>query len=54
MKINPKLRGQAPRVDAPVAYQSRDGAIKGWKASLPGRRPLATPADGGRAFLGGG
>jgi outer membrane protein assembly factor BamB len=55
MRINPKLRGQAPRVDAPVAYQSRDGRIKGWKASLPGRRPLATPAVvGGRVFVGGG
>jgi outer membrane protein assembly factor BamB len=55
MQINPKLRGQAPRVDAPVAYQSRDGAIKGWKAPLPGRRPLATPAVvGGRVFVGGG
>jgi Ca-activated chloride channel family protein len=39
----------------PTSYQNADGTITGWKATLPDRRPLATPAVvGGRVFLGGG
>lgn len=55
MKIDPKLRGNVPRVEAPVAWQSKDGLRYGWKVLIPGRRALATPAVAdGRLFLGGG
>jgi outer membrane protein assembly factor BamB len=55
MQIDPRRRGQLPRVDDPVSYVSADGRIRGWKATIPGRRPLATPAVAdGRLFLGGG
>ena len=38
-----------------VPFVTPDGRVKGWKAQVPGHRPLATPAVvGGRAFLGGG
>jgi outer membrane protein assembly factor BamB len=38
-----------------VSFTSEDGRIKGWKVTIPGRRPLATPAVAhGRLFLGGG
>jgi outer membrane protein assembly factor BamB len=55
MKINPKLRGKLPRVAPPAPWQSKDGLRNGWKVTIPGRRPLATPAlADGRLFLGGG
>jgi outer membrane protein assembly factor BamB len=55
VKINPKLRGNLPRVAPPVPWQSKDGLRNGWKVTIPGRRPLATPAvAGGKLFLGGG
>jgi outer membrane protein assembly factor BamB len=55
MQINPSMRGKMPLVGAPVAFQSKDGAIRGWKVAIPGGRPLATPAiANGRLFLGGG
>src|SRR5262249_13365728 len=55
MKIDASLRGHAPRVESPVPFSSKDGRIKGWQVSLPGGRPLATPAVvGGCVFLGGG
>jgi outer membrane protein assembly factor BamB len=55
MKINLKLRGNLPRVAPPVPWQSKDGLRKGWKVTIPGQRPLATPAVAeGRLFLGGG
>src|SRR5262245_51533899 len=55
MKINPSLRGSLPRVAPPVPWQCKDGLRNGWKVSIPGRRPLATPAVAdGRLFLGGG
>src|SRR5262245_57003168 len=55
MKINPKLRGNLPRVAPPVHWQSKDGRRNGWKVSIPGWRPLTTPAVAdGRLFLGGG
>ena len=55
MNINPKLRGKLPRVAPPVPWQSKDGRRNGWKVSIPGQRPLATPAlADGRLFLGGG
>jgi Ca-activated chloride channel homolog len=42
-------------VSAPVPFTTPDGKITGWKTSIPGRRPLATPAVAdGRVFLGGG
>jgi Ca-activated chloride channel family protein len=44
-----------PHVEAPVAFASPDGSLRGWKVGIPGRRPLATPAVAdGRLFLGGG
>jgi Ca-activated chloride channel family protein len=55
MKINAKLRGNLPRVAPRVPWQSKDGERKGWKVTIPGQRPLATPAVAdGRLFLGGG
>src|SRR5262245_51657469 len=55
MKINASLRGKLPRVAPPVPWQSKDGLRDGWKVTLPGRLPLATPAlADGRLFLGGG
>src|SRR4051812_96991 len=40
--------------EGPVAFKPREGKA-GWKVTLPGRRPLATPAVvGGKVFLGGG
>src|SRR5215471_6332622 len=55
MKIDPSLRGNLPRVAPPVSWQSKDGRRSGWKMTIPGQRPLATPAVAdGRLFLGGG
>jgi outer membrane protein assembly factor BamB len=55
MQIDPSLRGRKPRVNPPVPFQTRDGVIRGWKVSIPGGRPLATPAVAdGLVFLGGG
>src|SRR5262249_41943472 len=47
--------GQLPRVKPPTPFLSKDGRITGWKVTIPGQRPLATPAVvDGRVFLGGG
>jgi outer membrane protein assembly factor BamB len=55
MKINPSLKGHLPKVEPPVAFASPDGRTTGWRVTVPGRRPLATPAlADGRLFLGGG
>jgi len=55
MQIDPKLRGHMPQVKPPVSFQPRDGKVRGWKVSIPGQRPLATPAVAeGKVFLGGG
>src|SRR6516225_8324271 len=55
MKINPKMRGRLPHVAPPVPWQSKDGLRNGWKVTIPGRRPLATPAVAKSSlFLGGG
>jgi outer membrane protein assembly factor BamB len=54
MKIDPSMRGELPQVAAAVPWAGLNGR-KGWKVSIPGGRPLATPAlAGGRVFLGGG
>jgi outer membrane protein assembly factor BamB len=45
--------GPIPTVDRPAAFT--DGRVRGWKVTLPGRHPLATPVVvDGRVFLGGG
>src|SRR5262245_37653040 len=55
MKIDPKQRGDLPRVDEPSPFVSPDGRFRGWSVSIPGRRSLATPAVvDGRVFMGGG
>jgi outer membrane protein assembly factor BamB len=55
MQIDPKLRGKMPRVDPATPFRAKDDAIRGWKVTLPGGRPLATPAVvDGLVFLGGG
>jgi outer membrane protein assembly factor BamB len=55
MQINPELRGKLPRVNPPVPFLTRDAAVRGWKLTIPGGRPLATPAVAdGLVFLGGG
>jgi Ca-activated chloride channel family protein len=42
-------------VSATVPFATADGRITGWKTTIPGRRPLATPAVAdGKVFLGGG
>jgi outer membrane protein assembly factor BamB len=53
--IDPRRRGQLPRMNDPVPFRSPDGKTPGWKVQVPGGRPLATPAVAdGRVFLGGG
>src|SRR5262245_35919386 len=53
MKINPQQRGHLPPAPPPAPFA--DGDKRGWKVTLPGHRPLATPAVvDGRVFLGGG
>src|SRR5260370_33793018 len=55
MKIDPSLRRNLPQVQPAVPWASKDGTRKGGKVSIPGHRPLATPAFAdGRLVLGGG
>jgi outer membrane protein assembly factor BamB len=55
MQINATLRGKLPHVDDPAPFQGKDGAGRGWKVTIPGNRPLATPAVAdGLVFLGAG
>jgi outer membrane protein assembly factor BamB len=55
MQIDPKLCGKLPRVNPPVPFRTPDGTVRGWKVTIPGSRPLATPAVAdGLVFLGGG
>src|SRR6516164_653814 len=55
MKIDDRLRGHAAKVPNPVPFRGVNGEVKGWKVSVPGARPLATPAiSNSRLFLGGG
>ena len=55
MQINANQKGRLPKVDAPEPFASKDGRLAGWKVTIPGGRPLATPAVvDGRVFLGGG
>jgi outer membrane protein assembly factor BamB len=55
MQIDPKLRGKMPRVDPATPFRTKDDAIRGWKVTIPGGRPLATPAVAdGLVFVGGG
>ncbi len=55
MQINPDQKGKLPDVEPAQPFQSHDGRFRGWKLTLPGRNPLATPAlADGRVFAGGG
>jgi len=55
MKIDANRRGQLPKVEAAVPFASPDGLVRGWKVTIPGGHPLATPAVAdGRVLLGGG
>ncbi len=55
MQIDPKRKGKLPHVEPASPFQSGDGRFRGWKVTLPGHNPLATPAVmDGRVFLGGG
>jgi outer membrane protein assembly factor BamB len=55
MQIDPSLRGKMPKVGPPTEFQTKDSAIRGWKVTIPGGHPLATPAiAGGLVLLGGG
>jgi outer membrane protein assembly factor BamB len=55
MQIDPSLRGKLPPVAEPTPFAGTDGRPTGWKVTLPGGRPLATPAVvDGRVFVGGG
>jgi outer membrane protein assembly factor BamB len=54
MKIDASQRGQLPPVQRATPFADVGGK-SGWKLTLPGHRPLATPAVvDGRLFLGGG
>jgi len=55
MQIDPKLRGQLPKVNKPIPFHAKDNSIHGWVVTIPGGRPLATPAiANGLVILGGG
>jgi outer membrane protein assembly factor BamB len=55
MKIDARRRGELPRVADPQPFRDPRSALGGWKVTLPGGHPLATPAVvGERVFLGGG
>jgi outer membrane protein assembly factor BamB len=55
MKIDQSRRGKLPQVEPPVPFSAAEDRLRGWKVTIPGRRPLATPAVvDGRVFLGGG
>jgi outer membrane protein assembly factor BamB len=55
MQIDPKLRGKMPRVAEPIPFRAKENDIHGWTVTIPGRRPLATPAlANGFVVLGGG
>jgi outer membrane protein assembly factor BamB len=55
MQIDPNLRGKMPKVNPPVSFHTEDPARRGWKVTIPGNRPLATPAvANGFVLLGGG
>jgi Ca-activated chloride channel family protein len=43
------------KIGNPEPFTSKDGKIKGWKLTIPGNRPLATPSVvNGKVFVGGG
>jgi Ca-activated chloride channel family protein len=43
------------KVADPEPFRAKDGKVVGWKVTIPGNRPLATPAIvNGTAFIGGG
>jgi Ca-activated chloride channel family protein len=45
----------APKIVGPTPFKSKDGKISGWKVTIPGNRPLATPAVvEGKVYIGGG
>jgi outer membrane protein assembly factor BamB len=55
MQIDPKMRGHMPRVSEPIPFRAKENGIQGWTVTIPGRRPLATPAlANGHVVLGGG
>jgi Ca-activated chloride channel family protein len=55
MKIQDNMRGQVPNVADPTPFADPASGRRGWKVSVPGGLPLATPAvANGRVFLGGG
>jgi outer membrane protein assembly factor BamB len=55
MKINPNMQGKLPRVAPAEPWSGKEGQRRGWKLTIPGGRPLATPAvANGRLFVGGG
>ena len=48
-------RAAAAQIGNPEPFTSKDGKIKGWKLTIPGSRPLATPCVvKGKVFVGGG
>jgi outer membrane protein assembly factor BamB len=44
MQISPERRGKLPQVNPPVPFRTPDDRVRGWKVTIPGGRPLATPA----------
>ena len=44
MQIDANRKGKLPPVAPASPFQSRDGRFRGWKVTLPGHNPLATPA----------
>ena len=54
-QANQQREAAAVKVGGPEPFTSKDGKIKGWKLTIPGHRPLATPSIvNGKVFVGGG
>lgn len=55
MKLDPLKRGHMPEIAPAEAFTPEGSHVRGWKVSIPGSRPLATPAvNNGRVYIGGG
>ena len=54
-QLNEKKPLAEVKFPEPVPFRNKAGQVMGWKVSIPGGRPLATPAVvDGKVFLGGG
>ena len=52
---HPGKNSPSPKVPEPARLKTKEGKMNGWQVTLPGGRPLATPAVvDGKLFIGGG